>query len=149
MWDKNQSNEEYILNGTEISWPWKVSRKSRRKLLNIHKGNHLAENVGNSERKAKWNGNFLVTNLISRKVVLFSGNSRKCCFFVTGNLRELKSGLFIERAAPFFITEGYYLMFSLKYRNAFLTFSSLTPNKEKKWREFFNTWCFRCSNKGS
>ena len=37
---------------------------------NSKKGtDQLAENLGNSERKAKWIGNFLVTNLISRMVV--------------------------------------------------------------------------------
>ena len=85
--NKTSENFETKTNGADF---FLKSLQNFRKLLNSRKPNYSTENIGNSARKAKWNG-----FLLPRKVVLFSWNSKTAVPFVAENLRqEIQTGIF-------------------------------------------------------
>lgn len=85
--NKTSENFETGTNGAEIFWE---GFQKIQKLLNFRKANYSTKNIGNSGRKAKWNGISVENFSIPRKVVLFSWNSKTAVSFVAGNFpREI------------------------------------------------------------
>ena len=103
------------------------------KLLYFSNANHSTENSGNSGRKIKCDENCrldISENLcIPRNIVLFPGNSRKCCFIRYWKFPEIQTRIFLSNGnRPWYTTRKRYLT-----TNLYHAMENTTGGQNNQW----------------